>query len=362
VATDPPQNSERSRASIRRWRRRLADERAAAALYRDLAARRTGEDRAVLLGLAEAEERHAAHWAHLLGPDEASRRPLGPTLKTRVLGLLARWLGTVFVLALVQRAESHSSYDSDDDATPAMGADERVHEEVVRGLASRGRERVSGSFRAAVFGVNDGLVSNLALVVGVTGAGLEPSSILLTGLAGLLSGALSMAAGEYISVRSQQELLAASTPGRPAGQLADVLDVDANELALVYRARGMPAEEAERRADDVLRRRPGTPEPEIRNDGHDVVGTGPRAAASSFAFFAVGAALPVLPFLLGLEGGAAPLAAAVVVGLALLATGATAGVLSGGPPGLRALRQLAIGLGAAATTYGLGSLFGVAAS
>ncbi len=94
----------------------------------------------------------------------------------------------------------------------AMAADEAIHEEVVRGLAARGRNRLSGTFRAAVFGANDGLVSNLSLVLGVTAAGLSPGGVLATGVAGLLAGALSMGAGEYVSVHSQRELLEASTP------------------------------------------------------------------------------------------------------------------------------------------------------
>jgi vacuolar iron transporter family protein len=347
-------------SSVRRWRRRLADEREEARVYRDLARRRSGEDREILLGLAEAEERHAAHWSGLLGPDAGPVRH--GSIRLRVLAFLARRFGSVFVLALAQRAETRSPYRKDLDATPSMAADERVHEEVVRGLAARGRARVSGTFRAAVFGANDGLVSNLSLVLGVTGGGASTGTVLLTGLAGLLAGALSMGAGEYVSVRSQRELLAASAPDvSDAHTVLPNLDLDANELALVYRARGMSADEARRRADEVLRSddpaRSVAPADD-EADQHHVVGTGLGAATSSFAFFACGAAVPVLPFLIGLDGVAALVTATVLVGLALMITGATVGVLSGGPPLRRALRQLVIGAGAAATTYGLGLLFG----
>jgi hypothetical protein len=200
----------RSAGDRRRWRRMLADEQEEARVYRDLAGRRTGEEREILLGLAEAEDRHAAHWAGLLGED-ASGAGRG-SWQMRMLAWLARRFGSVFVLALAQRAETRSPYGSDTDATTAMAADERVHEEVVRGLAVRGRARVSGTFRAAVFGANDGLVSNLSLVLGVIGGGVSSGTVVLTGLAGLLSGALSMGAGEFVSVRSQRELLAASAP------------------------------------------------------------------------------------------------------------------------------------------------------
>jgi hypothetical protein len=127
----------------------LADEREEAKAYRDLAGRRNGDEREILLGLAEAEERRIAHWARLLGSDAASAGR--GSLRMRLLALLGRRFGSVFVLALAQRAETRSTYRWDVDATPAMAADERIHEEVVRGLAVRGRARVSGTFRAAVF-------------------------------------------------------------------------------------------------------------------------------------------------------------------------------------------------------------------
>lgn len=346
----------RSPAGVRRWRRRLADEREEALLYRELAARRDGEERDILLGLAAAEERHAAHWERLLGDSGPPRR--GPRLRTRALALLARRLGWVFVLALIERAERRSRPEHPD-MPPSMPADELIHSEVVRGLAARGRARLSGTLRAAVFGINDGLVSNLALVLGVIGGGASTTTVLLTGLSGLLAGALSMAAGEFISVSSQRELLAASTPGHAAASRVPELDVDANELPLVYRARGMPADEAERHADAVLRGGPaGSETVSARSEHADVVGSGIGAAWYSFLFFSVGALTPVLPFLIGLQGAVAVAVAAVLTGLALMATGGTVGVLSGGPPLRRAFRQLAIGAGAAGATYLLGLAFG----
>ena len=342
--------------AIRRWRRHLANEYAEARIYRDLATRRTGEEREILLGLAEAEERHASHWQGLLGEDVPPARR--GSARMRALGLLARRFGSVFVLALAQRAEMRSPYDGDSDATAAMAADERVHAEVVRGLAARGRARVSGTFRAAVFGANDGLVSNLALILGIVGGGAASSTVRLTGLAGLLAGALSMGAGEFISVRSQRELLAASTP-EAAHEVLHRLDVDANELALVYRARGMSETEAKEHADAVLHDvHAGAFGSRDEEDQHEVVGTAVSAAVSSFAFFASGAAVPVLPFMFGLDGLTALITAVVLVSLALMLTGATVGVLSGGPPLRRAVRQLAIGIGAAACTYLLGLVFG----
>lgn len=366
------------------WRRYLADERAEAAVYRDLAARRTGEEREILLALADAEGRHAAHWQQLLTDHGAQPDAGRGSLKTRGLAFLARHFGSVFVLALAQRAEGRSPYATDEHATETMAADERIHGEVVRGLAARGRSRLSGSFRAAVFGANDGLVSNLALILGIGAAGATAKVVLLTGLAGLLAGALSMGAGEYVSVRSQRELLAASEPDPHARHVLPHLDVDANELSLVYRARGMPAREADEHARQVLAgmrpwhgpgdRRSGeiglgadesaagqAAESAAAADGddaHEALGTAWRAAISSFCFFASGAVIPVLPYVFGAGGFTGQIVAAALVGAALLLTGAIVGLLSGAPPLRRALRQLGIGYGAAAATYLLGLLFG----
>ncbi|WP_285116679.1 VIT1/CCC1 transporter family protein [Leifsonia sp. fls2-241-R2A-40a] len=348
-------------ADIRRWRRYLADERAEAAVYRDLAGRREGEEREILLALADAERRHEQHWIDLLG--DRVGKPLRGDVRTRLLGWLARRFGSVFVLALAQRAEARSPYADDRDATPQMAADEQVHEEVVRALAARGRQRLSGTFRAAVFGANDGLVSNLALVLGVSASGVATHVVLLTGISGLLAGALSMGAGEYVSVRSQRELLEASTPNPATGSALPHLDVDANELTLVYRARGMSPDEAAEHAREVLSglqavTSPIAIAPVAVEDEHEAVGNGWSAAISSFCFFASGAFIPIIPFLFGLTGTLAIVVSAILVGITLLGTGAVVGLLSGASPLKRAVRQLLIGYGAAAATYLLGLLFG----
>ncbi|QYF91418.1 VIT1/CCC1 family protein [Arthrobacter sp. PAMC25284] len=353
-----------SAADIKRWRQYLADERAEASVYRDLAQNRSGEERAILLALAEAEGRHEAHWLKLLG--DRAGKPRRATLRSQFVGFLARHIGSVFVLALAQRAESRSPYAKDPSATPAMVADEQIHEEVVRGLATRGRSRLAGTFRAAVFGANDGLVSNLSLVMGMAASGVGSTVVLLSGVAGLLAGALSMGAGEFISVRSQRELLAATRPTQITLSAAPSLDIEHNELLLVYLARGMTQEAAAHRAaermglldcdcDPSLSLRPELPE---TPDQHEAIGTAWAAAASSFCFFASGAIVPIIPFLLGLTGLAALVTSAALVGLALLFTGGVVGLLSGTSPATRGLRQLAIGMGAAGATYLLGLVFG----
>ena len=360
---------EPTRAQIKRWRKHLAEERMEARTYRDLSERRTGEERAVLLQLEEAERRHEEYWLARLG-ENALPAPK-PPLRTRAASLLAHLFGTIFILAMAQRAEQRSSRDVDDDVPAHMQADEHIHAEVIRSLAAKSRETLAGTFRAAVFGANDGLVSNLALVLGVAASGMEPHAVLLTGVSGLLAGALSMGAGEWVSVHSQRELLDASIPDPDAHQAVTDLDVNANELALVFRARGESEEEAEAHAAQVFAKlaKPATSESGAiavraalggqESDGAgEQVGTPMNAALSSFCFFATGAFFPLVPYILGLTGLTAIIVAAAIVGVALLFTGGVVGILSGQPPMPRALRQLLVGFGAAGVTYLLGLLFG----
>ncbi|MDJ0319421.1 VIT1/CCC1 transporter family protein [Pseudarthrobacter sp. PS3-L1] len=351
-------------ADLRRWRQYLADERAEAAVYRHLAKNRGGEERDILLALAEAEGRHEAHWITLLGPHVG--KPRKASFQSRMLGFLARHFGSVFVLALAQSAEGRSPYGKDPNATDAMAADEQIHEEVIRGLATRGRNRLAGTFRAAVFGANDGLVSNLSLVMGMAATGVASSVVLFSGIAGLLAGALSMGAGEFISVRSQRELLNASRPTQATLLAAPNLDLEHNELLLVYLARGMSADAAAHRVQERLGALSCDCDPSLSlqedsakdRDEHEAIGSAWGAALSSFCFFASGAIIPIIPFLFGMVGIPALAVAGGLVGLALLVTGAVVGLLSGTSPITRALRQLAIGLGAAAVTYVLGLAFG----
>ncbi len=349
--------SEPTKAQIKRWRRYLANERAEAAVYRELARKRDGEDREILLRVADAESRHEQFWREKLG--DYVGMPQSPDLSTRFMAFMARNFGSVFALALMQSAEQRSPYLDDVDASEQIAADEAMHAEVVRALAQKGRERMSGNFRAAVFGANDGLVSNVALVIGVMGSGVSSNFILLTGISGLLAGALSMAAGEYVSVKSQNELLEASTPDPAAREMLPKLDVNENELALVYRARGYSEQEAEQRAAaHYVAALQGAQFDGLEDTAYHGAGSAWAAAASSFVFFSTGAFIPLIPFIFGASPVVGAVVALVLVSLALLFTGGITGVLSGKPPLSRASRQLLIGLGAAAITYVLGVVFG----
>ncbi len=337
--------------------------------YRNLAKRESEPQKSIMLGLAEAEGRHEEHWLSLLG--EHAYPPPRPRLYSRTLAALAGRFGSVFTLALAQRSEQRTSYDLEADATEQMAADEHIHGEVVRSLAASSRERIAGNFRAAVFGINDGLISNLALILGVAGAGMDPAWIIATGVSGLLAGALSMGAGEWISVSGQRELLEASIPDPDAEKSVAKLDVGANELVLLFRARGESEEDAVAHAEAIFDSLgqssldSGTLALSLRgkNDGpqrtgSEAVGNPIGVAVSSFLFFAFGAIVPLIPFVFGMIGLPAVLVSAATVGVALLVTGGFVGVLSGRSPWLSALRQLLIGAGAAAVTYLLGTVLG----
>ena len=352
-----------SEAQIRRWRRYLADEESEARIYRYLAQRAEGEEREILMQVAEAEKRHQQHWRDMLG--EHVGKPVRPSLSSAFLQFMAKHFGSVFILAMAQRAESRSPYAEDPDATEEMAADEAIHEEIIRALATNGREKLSGNFRAAVFGANDGLVSNLALTIGITASGASSSMVLLSGIAGLLAGALSMAAGEFVSVRSQRELLDASQPTQVTLRVAGDLDIDANELELIYRARGMDEEAAHHRALERFGYLDCDCDPSLSHRANEegeeenvALGTDIGAAAASFSFFASGALVPILPYIFGLSGVWAMLLSLLFVTMALGFTGGIVGLLSGSSPMRRGLRQILIGLGAAGITYLLGLAFG----
>jgi VIT1/CCC1 family predicted Fe2+/Mn2+ transporter len=215
----------------------------------------------------------------------------------------------------------------------------------------------SGALRAAVFGLNDGLVSNLSLIFGFAGAGVDNSVVVLAGIAGLLAGAFSMGAGEYISMKVQRELFERLIH-LEAHEIGMDPDAERRELAGIYVERGIPRDLADQVSDAVMR------DPQLALDTHarEELGLDPSelgspwgAAGSSFVFFAIGAIIPVLPFLVT-EGSAAVIASAVLSGVALFTAGALLTRVTGRPPLPSGLRMLGIGAAAAAITYVVGSL------
>jgi VIT1/CCC1 family predicted Fe2+/Mn2+ transporter len=215
-----------------------------------------------------------------------------------------------------------------------------------------------------VFGASDGLVSNASLVMGVAGAGVDSGALLLTGMAGLLAGALSMGAGEYVSVRSQREFYEHQIALERA-ELAEYPDAEAEELALIYNARGLDLEEARR----VGRKLLANPEHALEVLAREELGLNPDdlgspfgAAISSFFSFAVGASLPLLPFLFGAQGNHAIFASAAVTVGALFALGVALSLFTGHGALRGGLRQVLIGGGAGLAAWGIGRLLGASFS
>jgi VIT1/CCC1 family predicted Fe2+/Mn2+ transporter len=218
-----------------------------------------------------------------------------------------------------------------------------------------------GNLRAAVFGVNDGLVSNASLILGVTGAAAEAGVVVLAGTAGLLAGAFSMAAGEYVSVRSQREMYEYQI-GLEADELEEYPEEEAGELALIYEARGVERDTARRMANDII----ADPDRALDALAREELGLNPDelgspwgASTSSFIAFSGGALIPLLPFLVVGAADALP-ASIAMTGVALFSVGATLSLFIGRRAFLGGLRMLAIGAGAGGLTYLIGRMLGVA--
>jgi VIT1/CCC1 family predicted Fe2+/Mn2+ transporter len=362
-----------------RFREMLASERQSAALYRGLAASTEGERRQAFLELAEVEDRHAAHWADKLTElGEPVPAPGSVGLRGWTLTWLAKRFSVDTVLPLVERAEHADAgmYDGEPHATPEMASDERSHARTLtqlrdggtnqaeggRGIAQRERwhrSDRSGSLRAAVFGVNDGLVSNTSLVMGFAGSGAASITVLFAGLAGLLAGAFSMAAGEYISMSSQRESYRREI-ALEAEELREDPESETEELALIYRAKGLPADEADRVAKTIMQDKEVALDTMVREElglDPDELGSPWSAAFSSLIAFALGAIVVVLPYFFA-SGMTALIIAIVLAALALFGVGATLG-LTNGRPALRAgARQLIVGGVAALIVFGIGHLIG----
>jgi VIT1/CCC1 family predicted Fe2+/Mn2+ transporter len=228
-------------------------------------------------------------------------------------------------------------------------------------MIGRGHRTVGGgNLRAAIFGINDGLVSNASLILGMVGASASTGIVLATGVAGLLAGALSMAAGEFVSVRSQREMFEYQI-GLEADELAESPEAEAEVLALIYAARGLPLEEARAMASKLIANPKHALDVLAREElglNPDDLGSPYGAAGFSFVSFTIGALVPLLPFFFGTVLPIAAYAGAVLAGLGLFATGAAMSLFSGRSPWAGGLRMLAIGGGAGAVTVAIGSLIG----
>ncbi len=356
----------------RRFLNYLAAERNASLLYRALAQTVSGDKRDAFLELADIEDKHAAHWIEKL-TEYGVDIPAAPTsLDTDDAALVARAkaMGLDAVLDDLEEAEGADAgmYDDEPEALTSMPSDEREHAKRFRGMRSTKnnaepwhRTDRSGAVRAAVFGVSDGLVSNTALVMGFAGANPGSQTILFAGLAGLLAGAFSMAAGEYVSVASQRDLYQREIH-KEAEELATNPEEEQKELELIYRAKGLDRDTAARTAAQIMRDPKVALETLAREElglNPDELGSPTKAAVSSFVAFALGAIVVVLPYLFGVSGSAAVLVAITLAGTAMLLVGGIVGYLSGRGVIFSAMRQIGWGAGAAAVTYLVGMVIGI---
>jgi len=364
-------------AAEARWRANLQGELDGVAVYRAMAAGAGDPKLTELYGhLADTEDRHAALWRDRLIAAKAPF-PKDPTVRARMLATIARRLGPNWVASTMASAEAAAQGQYDDQpeaAGTSLPEDERSHAAVLRqltrvegGVLARfeGRHRAVGgnALRAAVLGANDGLVSNFSLVMGVAGAGGDRTAILIAGFAGLLAGALSMALGEWLSVQSARELYA-NQIAVEAREIEDMPEEEEEELRLIYEAKGVAPEAAREVAHRIIS---GPRAVAIDTMAREELGINPDelggsawvAAGTSFALFAMGAIVPVLPFLF-LTGTTAIIVSGVLAGLALFVVGAAITLVTGRGVLRSGLRQLAFGLTAAAITYGIGTLFGAA--
>jgi VIT1/CCC1 family predicted Fe2+/Mn2+ transporter len=373
-----------NKEDLSRYEANWRDEIGSAALYRSLA-EAEGDERlsGVYERLALAEERHARFWEQKIAAAGGQVPTRRLSFRTRALIFLARRFGPDVVLPSIQAAEraDSGSYDAQPEAvgTP-LPADERSHARLITALSGSHGTGLHGSaiarlegrrhrglgagnaLRAAVLGANDGLVSNFSLVMGVAGAQFEPQTILLTGLAGILAGAGSMAMGEWISVQSARELYTRQIAAEEQ-ELVEAPEEEEEELALIYEAKGMTTEQARTLAKRLMTDR-GTAldtlsREELGIDPDELGGSAYTAAASSCLLFALGALPPVLPFAL-LTGWAAIIASVILSMLGLFLIGAAITIFTGRSVAYSGVRQVIIGLAAAVLSYGLGKLFGVA--
>ena len=339
-------------SGLESWR----EEKQSAWLYRELAACEPDPRIADLFrALASAAERQSESWQ----PESGSLPAFEPSARARIAVRLARVLGPRRVRPMLAalKVRGLSVYDSHAATGHAMPTS-------VAQMERRHKGYGGGNLRAAVFGVNDGLVSNTSLIMGVAGASAGAGSVITAGVAGLLAGALSMAAGEYISMRSQREMFEYQI-GLERDELGEYPDEEAEELALIYAARGMDLEEARR----ITRALVKNPEAALDALAREELGLNPDdlgspwgAAVFSFLAFAAGAILPLVPFLLGLPLSTALMVAAVVAGIALFGVGAALSLFTGRRAFAGGLRMVLIGGGAGVVTWLIGNLLGAAIS
>jgi VIT1/CCC1 family predicted Fe2+/Mn2+ transporter len=323
---------------------------------------RDGRKRELFESLARTARTQAAIWAEHARKNGAVT-PSGyvPDQRARLVAWLVERLGPRRCRPLLAALKVRGLSVYAARAAPAEQG--HVMPTSVDDFGSRHRTQGGGTLRAAVFGVSDGLVSNTSLILGIAGATADAHTIVVSGIAGLLAGACSMAAGEYVSMRSQRELYEYQI-GLERAELAEYPAEEREELALIYAARGLSLERARELARSVMRDRESALDALAREElglNPDDLGSPWRAALSSFLAFAAGALVPLAPFAWS-SGRPAAIWAASIAALALFAVGAALSLFTGRSASWSGLRMVLIGAAAGCATWGIGTLFGVATS
>jgi VIT1/CCC1 family predicted Fe2+/Mn2+ transporter len=328
--------------------------------------------------MAAVERRHADEWIERLKSAGVAIPSFSPDWRSRTLAWAARRLGVASVLPTVIGNERKDTQKYASMAGSAgMAADESSHDRMLSRIAAsmkggmegvalaqlEGRHRSGGgnALRAAVLGANDGLVSIFSLVMGVAGAELNNKVILVTGFAGLLAGAISMALGEWLSVQSSRELYKHQISIEKA-ELAASPEEEAEELALIYEARGVPKDEAQRMAQHIISDQDAALETlareELSVDPAELGGSAWEAALTSFVLFSLGAIIPIIPYTF-LSGTVGIIVSMVFSAAGLFVVGAAITLFTGRSVLYSGARQVLFGLAAAGITFGIGHLIGV---
>lgn len=351
-----------------------------AALYHTLAnLEKTPKMAEVYRRLAQAEEKHAAYWAHRLNDAGIPLPKAHLAWRTQVLIWLAKRFGISFILPTItslERADSRAYDDQPETEALAMSEEEKSHARLLTaanigpsGVSGstvaqlEGRHRASGgnALRAAVLGANDGLVSILSLVMGVAGANLASKDILIAGLAGILAGAGSMAMGEWLSVQSSRELYQHQIRIEKE-ELETTPEEEKEELALIYQSKGLTENQANRLAERIIQNKDSALDTlareELGIDPEELGGSALEAAITSFLLFTLGALFPVLPYVF-INGPLSIYLSLAISAIGLFLIGAAITLFTGKSVLYSGTRQVLVGMAAAALTYGVGKLVGV---
>jgi vacuolar iron transporter family protein len=355
------------------------EERNTAALYQSFSDNEKDKRLAeVYRRMAETELKHASNWSEKITALGEKLPDFRLDTRTKTLIWLSKKFGPSFVLPSLAAKENQgvNAYNQIDGAK-GMAREENTHAMLINQITNtmrggfeggalamlEGRHRATGgnALRAAVLGANDGMVSNLSLVMGVAGAAMNNNAILITGLAGLLAGAISMALGEWLSVQSSRELFSHQIKVE-AAEIESVPEEEIGELALIYEARGLTREQSQLLAQQLM----SNPNSALDTLAREELGVNPdelggsawEAAITSFLLFAVGAVVPVIPFIFlsGLTAVGVSIAFSTV-GLFIL--GAIVTLFTGRGVLYSGARMVIFGLLAAAVTFGIGRLIGV---